>query len=1211
MRARQLPGVDRAIDAVVLPVRLAAVLLPGGPPSGGDDTTEVADTAPDGELPAAIAEQPLGELIELLDDGTELLEDVFEESIDLMQDSLGLHRRVWEDDDLDRAEIEVPGIADPEADGLRRRLQRSLSRVEGVRWAEVNAITSRVAVAFDGGSSTLAGLVELIESIEDGSGVSRRAPRASWDVEERADHPADAEPIHRTIAIIAGDVTSLGWTAVGRAARLARLPIEGAGLISVVDHNPWLRARARQVLGQRGSALVLPLVASVANGVAQGFYGTIVDLGYQSAVLGELRARQRVWSEREPEFYAVQSATPIDPPDLPPRPGDLPDGPIERIAARAGALGLLAGAGTFAVTRDPRLSTDLLLAATPKAARLGREGFAAMLGRTLAHRQVVPLDGSALRRLDRVDTVVLDADVLVADAWEIRTVVRPDGGQADDKAVDLAERLFDPDAPDDEQRWRGARLLPARAVEHAVLRSARGALSRIREARAEGGRALVLLRDEQVIAVVRAARPLDPAAEPVVAAVRDAGLRLVVSDTDGRTARRLAADQRIRSGAELGDDVRALQAEGHGVMVVGRQGHRGLAAADVGIGIVAPTGRPSWGADLILGRELAEVATLVAAVPAAREVSRRSARFAVAGSALAALVVLTGPRLGAGSRALAVINVAAGASLVSGLWEGVLLAHEPRPRSPDRSRWHALPTDRVLRQLASDGRAGLATEEVVRRAAARRPGDAEVSPLEPFLAELANPLNPVLAVGAGLSAAAGSMSDAGLVLGLIGVNTAVGGVQRLRAERSVRGMLTDDVELVTVLRDGVHQRVREDQLVRGDIVELAAGEAVPADARVLEVDACEVDESSLTGESLPVEKEVDPAPDADLADRSCMLYEGTTVVTGNVRAAVVATGAATEVARSLALSGPPPRTGVELRLEELTRRLLPGAMAVAGATGVVGLLRRWPVREVAGTAVSLAIASVPEGLPFVATAGQLAGARRLAATGAVVRNPRTVEALGRVDVLCVDKTGTLTEGRVALTGVSDGRRSEGLERLDDARRRILATAVLASDQPGDNGRPIGQLDDADRALHLAAGELDLDAAAVLGGWSVIDDLPFEASRGVHAVLGTTGRARRIVVKGAPEAVLAACDRWHLDGETIALDAERRAELTAHVTAVARRGNRLLAVATSRTDEGRRGRGPHRARVPRAGRAQRPRQGHRGLRGRRHRRGGGPHDHGHR
>lgn len=516
---------------------------------------------------------------------------------------------------------------------------------------------------------------------------------------------------------------------------------------------------------------------------------------------------------------------------------------------------------------------------------------------------------------------------------------------------------------------------------------------------------------------------------------------------------------------------------------------------------------------------------------------------------------------------MAVLNGTAGASAIAGAWDAVQLAHEPRPRRPDRSRWHVLPASRVVDQLRTDPVAGLAADEVVQRRSAQRSTASDVSPLEPFLAELANPLNPILGVGAALSAASGSMADASLVLGLIGVNTAVGGVQRLRADRAVRRLLTGTVEQVTVVRDGRTVRVGEDELVPGDVIQLVAGEPVPADARIVAADGCEVDESTLTGESLPVVKVADAVGEAELAERACMLYEDTTVVTGSVRAVVVATGAATQVARSLALAGPPPRTGVELRLEELTRRLQPGALTVAAGTGLVGLLRRWPGTEVAGTAVSLAIASVPEGLPFVATAGQLAGARRLAASGAVVRNPRTVEALGRVDVLCVDKTGTLTEGRVAVTALSDGAAEHPVGDLDDTSRLVLAAAALASDQPGTNGRRLADLDDADRALHAAVATTGLDPVTTVGGWEQLDDLPFEASRGVHAVLGAQDGGRRVLVKGAPETLLDACTTWRRPDGTVAFDAARRAEVDAHLEELARRGHRLLAVATG--DAGRR------------------------------------------
>jgi cation-transporting P-type ATPase I len=1161
-------------SAATLPVRVAASLVPATATDAETDTDvdrEVEDVGDGSEVEegarAAADDEArshngfdLAAFVELLDAGTDLVEDAIEEGVELVGDSLGLHRRVWEDEQHTHAQIEVRGIDDPSAAGLRHRLASGLQRLEEVRWAEVNAITGRVAVAFDGGEPTLDALLELIEGLEEGHRARHPATRPGWDTDERAEHPADDEPVHRVIAIMAGDALSLGWTVFGRVTRMPRLPAEYAGLVSVIENHPLLRSYSVKLLGRRAAALALPLVGAAASATAQGPLGTLVDLGLQGTVLGEVRGRRHAWASREPEFYARPSGTPIEPPDLPPRPHRLPDGPIEAWAERAGQAGLAVSGATLAMTRHPRRATDLLLASTPKAARIGREGFAAHLGRTLAYRGVVPLDASALRRLDRIDTVVVDTDVVLTGSLILHGVITPWGEPGGDDALAAAERLFDPTDPEESRSGGPWRLMSFQRYLDEIPVPARGAKTRAREIRSDGGTPLALLRDGEMVGVVHAGLELDLGVEPVVDAVRDAGLRLLVADRTGRLGTLLGADGTVRSGDALGDDVRAAQAEGASVMVIAQQGHRGLAAADVGLGVLAPTGRPSWGADLILGRELADAATIVAATRVAREVSERSAQFALLGSALGTLMAVTGPRTAAGTRALAMINGAAGASLISGTWSAVKLSHAPRPRVPDRARWHALSPDRVLAALESDGVQGLSGQVAAERRTVASAAGKDISPAEPFLAELANPLNPILGVGAGLSAAVGSMSDASLVLGLIGLNTAIGGVQRLRADRTVRRLLRHDVEDVSVVRDGREIRVPADQLVQGDVIVLHAGDGIPVDARVLEVDGCEVDESSLTGESLPVTKTVEAAPSDDVAERSSMLFEATTVVSGSVRAVVVATGEHTEVARSLALTGPPPPTGVEVRLEELTKRLVPAALAAAGGTSTVGLLRRWPITEVAGTGVSLAIASVPEGLPFVATAGQLAGARRLADIGAVVRNPRTVEALGRVDVLCVDKTGTLTEGRVAVTAVSDGQYAETLQGLNEPRRRVLAIALRASDQPGDNGRSLDELDDADRALHEVAAELGLGGHDESDGWKVVDDLPFEASRGTHATLGKIGDRRSLAVKGSPEAVLDACVGWEVDGRTIDLDDETRQLVLEHVQELARRGHRLLAVA---------------------------------------------------
>jgi cation-transporting P-type ATPase I len=1133
-----------AAGLALLPLQVADAVVRRGLEAAGDLATAVRDRVSD-EVADAV-ETGTG----LVEDAVDMVGGAVEEGVDLVGDTFGQHRRVWEDQACDHVQIEVHGIDEPRARRLRRRLKEALEQLDGVEWAEVNAITRRVAVGIDG-TDPLAAVLSAVEGVEDAEGLRagltrRRTGEAAWDTDDRAEHPADVEPVHRATVALVGGGLSLGWSIVGRLARVPRMPAEVVGLVSVVDNVPWLRSRLERVIGRRAADLVLPLGSALAGGLSQGPVGTLVDLGHQGLLLGELRARRRVWSLREPEFYTDPSDEPIEPPVLGPRPIPLPSGPVERWSERI-SLASLAGFGlTLAGTGDPRRAADAFLAGMPKAARLGREGFAIQLGRTLAARGVVPLDGSALRRLDRVDTVVVDSDALWAGGYEIGPVVVL--GDGDEGVLrGRGEALLDPDDPTAVRRDAGWSLHPREGLDGVTL--PRGALARMAEVARGGARPLVLSRDGVAVAVVGAAARLDPGAQLLVAAVRDAGHRLVVAGRKGRTDRLVGADATIPRGRRLGRAIRDLQASGAVVAAIGRRGKHGLAAADVGIGLTRRTGRPPWGADLVLGRELADAAFIIQATVVAAEVSRRSAHFALAGSAIGALVSMTGPRTTAGTRCLAMVNGAAGASLLAGTWSAVELAHRPRAHVPDRTPWHALPAEEVLAALDVDA-GGLASAAAQQRRRSARPDEPEVGLAEPFLAELANPLNPVLAVGAGLSAAVGSMVDAGLVLGLVGVNTLIGGVQRLQADRAVAELMTRTACRTAVLRDGREQQVAEDAVVRGDVAILRAGDAVPADMRLLSAEGLEVDESTLTGESVPVAKSTEPSPAADVADRTCLLHGGTTVAAGSARAVVVATGADTQMARSLEAGGRPPATGVEQRLRALTRRLVPGAALAAGGVAGLGMLRGWPLRDIAGTGVSLALASVPEGLPFVSSAAQLAAATRLSTRNAVARNPRTIEALGRVEVLCCDKTGTLTEGRMRLLGVSDGRRTRRTTELDAAGRDALAAALRASAVADGNGNQT------DQAIVEAAAAAAVAADTGLAGWERVSELPFEATRGVAAVLGRCAGGNRLSVKGAPEAVLPQCTSW-AGGD---LDRAALAAVEEHVEDLARSGCRVIAVA---------------------------------------------------
>lgn len=249
-------------------------------------------------------------------------------------------------------------------------------------------------------------------------------------------------------------------------------------------------------------------------------------------------------------------------------------------------------------------------------------------------------------------------------------------------------------------------------------------------------------------------------------------------------------------------------------------------------------------------------------------------------------------------------------------------------------------------------------------------------------------------MGAAASAILGSGVDAALMPGAMAMNAAVGGVQRLRAEHAVAALAAAQSQKARRVRPGAEDGdetslVDAGDLVPGDVIELGVGDVVPADARLLSLSDLEVDESSLTGESLPVAKQVAATPHASVQDRRCMVFEGTTVVAGRGRAAVVATGEQTEAGRAVALAARTPHSaGVQARLQELTAKALP--LTVAGGAAVTGLalLGGRPLRQAIGGGVAVAVAAVPEGLPLVATVAQLAAARRLSRRGVLVRAPR-------------------------------------------------------------------------------------------------------------------------------------------------------------------------------------------------------------------------------
>ncbi|MEB3322864.1 MAG: cation-transporting P-type ATPase, partial [Synechococcaceae cyanobacterium] len=482
---------------------------------------------------------------------------------------------------------------------------------------------------------------------------------------------------------------------------------------------------------------------------------------------------------------------------------------------------------------------------------------------------------------------------------------------------------------------------------------------------------------------------------------------------------------------------------------------------------------------------------------------------------------------------------------------------DPSPPQPPAETvpWHALAVEEVLARLGSSAE-GLPQE--IRRGAGERPAAAPqgIGPLTLVMEELDNPLVPVLGTGALLSALMGSPGDAGLILAVLGLNAAIGSVQRHRVETALASLQDHAAAPVWVRRGGRPERIESDALRPGDVVLLEAGEVVPADCRLLRASGVQVDEAVLTGESFPVCKDPSPCGAAALAERSSMLYLGTTLVAGEATAVVVATGEATEARRGLAaVRHATGAGGVEARLEGITALTTPIATFSGAALLLASLARGQNPRDALNEAVALAVAAVPEGLPVLSSLAQYAAAGRLSREHVLVRNARAIESLGRVQVLCLDKTGTLTCGHIELVQIwAEGSRLP-VDPPGPAGREVLRVALHATPTP-EPGKRLNH--PTDRAIRRGAEAVGVDDS----GWDLRQALPFEPGRGFHASLGLCDGDPLLCVKGAPEVVLGACSERTAaagveplgEGEVRQLEdiARRMAEQGLRVLAVARR-----------------------------------------------------------
>nr|WP_245720820.1 cation-translocating P-type ATPase [Nocardia pseudovaccinii] len=981
-------------------------------------------------------------------------------------------RRCW---------IEVRGLGEREPrDELGPAVLAAVRSHRGVTSAALNYPLSRVIAEVDD-PTVVDELCAVVEAAEQ--------PHRSDSGLRPVDLPADGIVLAGNVVSAAANAVGLGVALAGRAGGWRRLPTGLNAVVALVDYQPRLRRAVEQRLGTGAADSAIALAAAAAYTVTQQPASLGVEMFIHIAKAAETRAAATLWQCREPRLAA--HARCVDGVRAGDRPTSLPPGPVERHGDRSAVAQAATAPAIGILTADLDAAASAVTVVAPRAARTSRESFAATLSRGLADRHgVLPLRPRMFRRLDRVDAVVVDPRVLCGEELRvarIRDVPEHERAAAWQWAQDQLDR--------------GAWLPGWQPVP--------------RQLSGNGGGGAVLTRFAH-----------HPLASAVLREARRSGAEAVSVDVDMLDDLRSSFDELDPVPGSLDealtDAVHRLQREGRTVTVVSSAAAQALADADVAIGITAG-GPPPWHADVLVDN-LQDVWRILHALPAARQASERGVEIAAGASLLGALLMIPGVR----GRGTGPVNVGAAA----GAWTGYRLARaalaSPPPPTASVHEWHAMSVEHVRRMLAPQ--AGKRTES----APAAHPAQWIVAPVRRALgdfagamrAELADPLVPVLAVGSAASAVLGSPVDAILVGSVLAGNATLAATQRIRAERLLRRLLAAQAPPARKLVDADrYAMVDATDLRPGDIIEVRPGEVVPADARLTHALDVEVDESSLTGESLPVPKQIDATPAAPVAERACMLHATTTVVAGTAVAIVTDIGEQTQARRATAAGHEDsPAVGLQTQLKDLTNKTWPFSLVGGGLVTALGLLRRTGLRQAVSSGVAVGVAAVPEGLPLVATLAQQASARRLTHAGALVRSPRSVEALGRVDVVCFDKTGTLSENRLRVTRV---RAASGLS-ADDVLIHALRATPLANGEPHEHATDRAV---ADAGRHLYRGE----PAA---------HLPFRSDRAFSVSVHDT----QLSIKGAPEVVLAAC-----------IDADEATQR--QVREMAAEGLRVIAVAT--------------------------------------------------
>ncbi|MFZ5943842.1 MAG: calcium-transporting P-type ATPase, PMR1-type [Bacillota bacterium] len=515
--------------------------------------------------------------------------------------------------------------------------------------------------------------------------------------------------------------------------------------------------------------------------------------------------------------------------------------------------------------------------------------------------------------------------------------------------------------------------------------------------------------------------------------------------------------------------------------------------------------------------------------------------------------------------------------------------------------WHCMTNEEILQEFQVSPQRGLNTKEANRRLQLVGYNELQerkaISPLKLFLNQFKDFMVLVLMAATIISGILGEYADAITIMAIIIINAVLGFVQEYRAEKSMEALKKLIAPEALVIRDGMEQKIPARELVPGDIVLLETGDIVPADLRLIEGAQLEIEESSLTGESVPVKKRCMEIYEANtgIGDRKNIAYMGTTVTRGKGLGAIVDTGMNTEMGQIAGLiqKVTDEQTPLQRRLEQLGRWLVLFCLLIVAIVVVTGILRGEPIYQMFLVGVSLAVAAIPEGLPAIVTIALAVGVQKMLRRRAIIRKLPAVETLGCATVICSDKTGTLTQNEMTvrkmyisnqvlqITGEGYEPRGEvviegGKTRLDNKEALKVAYRIAAlcnnarlsradtvisgmfRKKNADSWQVLG--DPTEGALLVMAAKVGVWRERIEKEQGRIYEIPFDSERKRMSVIYQEGNKKLLYTKGAPDIVLEKCTHIWWDGEKIPLDKDLKAKVIANNNEMAGQALRVLGLA---------------------------------------------------